>query len=199
MIINFAEHSANSTYHLLTQLIIPRPIAWVLTRNSEDAGEPYNVAPFSYFNAVASAPPLLMLSCAPKPDGQLKDTAVNILRDKQFVVHIPSQNQLASVQETAAPLPYGQSELTGSNLSTTGFAGSNLPRIARCPVAFNCQLYRTEVIGDAPQTLIFGEITAAYITDTAVNRDGKRLTIDSQQLSPLARLGAGRFAATLLM
>lgn len=192
MIIDLSKYSPNNTYHLITQLVVPRPIAWILTGNAD--GKSYNLAPFSYFNAVASDPPLLMVSFAPKPGGELKDTVKNCLRDEQFVIHLPNHEQSQAVQQTSTPLPYGESELSESKLALSSFAGSKLPRLSDCPVAFSCRLYHKQTLGNAPQTLIFGEIKHAYIDDKAVSVDGKRITVSSEQLSPLARLGKEKFA-----
>ena len=75
MEIDLDSLSANGVYHTLTRTVIPRPVAWVL---SENAGGDYNLAPFSYFNAICSDPPLIMISVGKKPDGSSKDTRVNI-------------------------------------------------------------------------------------------------------------------------
>ena len=90
MQLNFSDFSANQRYHLMTQTIIPRPIAWVLT-DSGDAS--YNLAPFSYFTAVSSKPALLMISVGKKPNGDNKDTLTNILKNKKMVIHIASDDQ----------------------------------------------------------------------------------------------------------
>ena len=66
MNLDFSTLSANQRYHLMTQTIIPRPIAWVLTDSNNGS---FNLAPFSYFTAVSSAPPMLMLSVGKKPNG----------------------------------------------------------------------------------------------------------------------------------
>ena len=60
-------------YHLMTQTVIPRPIAWVLTESGE---ADYNLAPFSYFTPVSSNPPLLMFSVGKKPTGEIKDLSL---------------------------------------------------------------------------------------------------------------------------
>ena len=69
MIIDFTQLPPASIYHTMTQTVVPRPIAWVLT--SHDNGQ-WNVAPFSYFNAVSSHPPLVSLSVGRKRDGSRK-------------------------------------------------------------------------------------------------------------------------------
>lgn len=192
MIIDLAEHSANAIYHLMTQTVVPRPIAWVLT----DSGEQnYNLAPFSYFTAVSSAPPLLMFSVGKKPDGERKDTVQNIKANPNMVIHIAAQTDANLVTQTAATLPHGESEVTENNIQLTEFYGFTLPRIENCAVAFACTLFDIKEIGDAPQTLVFAKIESLYLSDDVVETDQKgRDKIQADKISPLARLGGGEYA-----
>ena len=66
MILDLSQLKPAQVYFHMIQTLIPRPIAWVL---SEIEQGKYNLAPFSYFNAVCSDPPLIMLSVGKKPDG----------------------------------------------------------------------------------------------------------------------------------
>ena len=85
MIIQFADLKPLQRYHMMTQTIIPRPIAWVLTENDNGSS---NLAPFSYFTALCSDPALVVLSIGKKPDGSLKDTRhnpiANQIQNKMF-------------------------------------------------------------------------------------------------------------------
>jgi len=76
MELDISSLSPNQVYHTLIQSIVPRPIAWVLSENSDKS---HNLAPFSYFTAVSSDPALLMFSLGKRPDNNArKDTLVNI-------------------------------------------------------------------------------------------------------------------------
>lgn len=192
MIIDLQTFSPSATYHLLTQTVVPRPIAWVLTDNAD--GNSHNLAPFSYFTAIASDPPLLLFSAVVKDkSNEQKDTVINILREKRFTIHIATTEQMQAVQATANPLPYGESELLACNLSvcelTEGFM-----RLQTAPIAMACSLYETQTLGNAPQTLIIGQVHHTYIDDSCVSTDGQRITVNTTALSPLARLGLGQFA-----
>ena len=107
MIIDFAELSPSQAYFTMIQTVIPRPIAWVMSVNE---GGNYNLAPFSYFNAVCSDPPLLLISVGKKPDGSFKDTRVNIEQRKEFVVHVAHRGLLDELNDSSATLPYGESD-----------------------------------------------------------------------------------------
>ena len=132
MQLNFSDYSSSERYHLMTQTIVPRPIAWVLTESDKSNNQQsnYNLAPFSYFTAISSDPAILMISLTKKPDGGDKDTLINILKNKKMVIHIASDNQGELVTKTAATLAYGESELTEAGLTTTAFDGFSLPRLS---------------------------------------------------------------------
>lgn len=191
MNISLDNFSSSAVYHLMTQTVLPRPIAWVLTESSEDN---FNLAPFSYFTAVASNPPLLMFSVGRKPSGEMKDTVRNALENKKMVIHIPSIEQAMEVSQTAATLEHGESEVAASNIELVEFEGFHLPRVADCAVAFACSLYESKEIGDDPQTLIFAKIESIYVNPDYVKVDGERITVDAKKVSPLARLGNSQYA-----
>ncbi|MCW8945418.1 MAG: flavin reductase family protein [Sedimenticola sp.] len=193
MIVDLSELSTTDTYFAMTQAIIPRPIAWVLSENP--LGD-YNLAPFSYFNAVCSDPPLVMLSLGKKPDGTAKDTRVNIEARSSFVIHLPHVEQINRVNESSATLPAGVSEVSELGLELTDFPGSRIPRLADCRLAMACELYEIKELGPVPQALIFGRLTHLYIDDGVAEKDAKgRLKIHADRVNPLGRLGAREYFA----
>ena len=177
----------------MTQTIIPRPIAWVLT----DSGDQnYNLAPFSYFTAVSSAPPLLMFSVGKKPDGSAKDTTVNVKQNKNLVIHIANSDQSKAVTASAATLEHGESELLSTGLETVEFEGFSLPRLKDCQIAFACTLFETQELGETPQTLIFAKIEHIYINDEVINLDDKgRVKVLANKVNPLSRLGGSEYGS----
>lgn len=193
MILNPSEFSANQIYHIMTQSVIPRPIAWVLT---DSGNENYNLAPFSYFTAIASAPPLLMFSVGKKPTGEIKDTVRNVKSTRKMVIHIAQVDDAELVTKTAATLDHGESEVEINKIELTEFEHFDMPRVANCPIAFGCELYQTQEIGETPQTLVFAEIKQIYISDDTSIQDAKgRLKIEANKVAPLARLGGGEYSA----
>lgn len=191
MDIDVTELSQTQAYHLMTQMIVPRPIAWVLSEH--DNGE-LNLAPFSFFNAVCSSPPVLMLSIGRKSDGEQKDTFRNIAARKKFVVHIAHSAQASEVTLSAKELAAGESELELAGLETVPFADFPLPRLASARVAIGCELYRLDTIGDRDQNLVFGKIESVWIDDQYVALDGKgRVKICSDTLDALGRLGGSEY------
>ena len=191
-LINFSDILPPTRYQWMTQAVIPRPVAWVLTEN-EDGG--HNLAPFSYFNALASAPALLGFSVGIKPNGNTKDTLVNIRTRPYFVIHIGGMKNLPALNESAAPLPYGESEIQKQKLALENICdGFPLPRLRDAPLTFACHLHKEIALSDT-QSLIIGEILHLHIADHVIRKDSKgRVVIDAKQVNPIARLGAGQYA-----
>lgn len=196
MHLDLSSFSAAQVYHLMTQTIIPRPIAWALT---DSGNQVYNLAPFSYFTAVSSAPPLMMLSAGKKPTGERKDTVVNAEQTGKLVIHIAGQQDADLVTQTAATLAHGESEVRHNDIALTEFEGFVLPRVKQCDIAFGCSLYEIKEIGDTPQSLLFVKVEQVYLSDEVTAQDNKgRLRIDAAAVDPLARLGGGEYVGITL-
>lgn len=180
-------------YFNLIQSLVPRPIAWVLTQNSNQS---YNLAPFSYFNAVCSDPPLIMISLGPKPDGSLKDTLINIQERQYFSLHIAHSDLLPALNQSSATLAYGESELDGLDLELCEFAEHPLPRIKRCRVAYACERHEIHRIGNTAQHVVYGRINQCYFDDAVISVSDKgRIKLHADKLDPIARLGANEYAS----
>jgi len=191
--LNLDKLSPDRVYFTIIQSLIPRPIAWVLTQNSNQS---YNLAPFSYFNAVCSDPPLVMLSLGKKPNGDLKDTLVNIERNGFFTVHIAHGELLPALNQSSASLDYGESELDGLDLELCDFDQHPIPRIKSCRVAYACERFEIHSLGNTPQHIIYGKVNQCYFDDTVVtvNEQG-RVKLHANKLDPVARLGANEYAS----
>ncbi|OEF24108.1 flavin reductase family protein [Vibrio rumoiensis] len=187
MDINVAKNTEHSIYHLMTQTVIPRPVAWVLTESGDNN---YNLAPFSFFTPVCSEPPLLMFSVGNKPNGSMKDTANNAMRTHKMVIHIADMTLAKQVTQTSATLEHGDSELDANHLSLTEFKDFSLPRVKGCNIALGCSLYKTDTVGDNDQTLVFAQVEHIYINDSVIDDSNQsRLIVDALKVDPLGRLG----------
>lgn len=192
MYLDFNTLSPDQVYFQMIQSLIPRPIAWVLTQNRNQS---YNLAPFSYFNAVCSEPPLIMLSLGTRPDGSPKDTLVNIQERKFFSLHIAHRELLPALNQSSANLEYGQSELENLDLELCAFEQHPLPRIQTCRVAYAGECYQIHALGSGGQQIIYGKINHCYFDDSIVTvSDNGRIKLHADRLNPVARLGASEYA-----
>lgn len=191
MIIDSQKFSSDQLYFLLIQTVIPRPIAWVLSDNGNDS---FNLAPFSFFNAITSNPPILMISVGHKDDVARKDTWVNIEERSDFVVHLPSEDMAEDVVASSATLPHGVSEVEKLNLKLEKMEGMRLPKVVGPKIVFFCSKYAIHEIGNDPQGLILGEIKKIWVDDAIISEQKGRLIVDPLKLNPLARLGGSLYS-----
>lgn len=180
------QQSRRENYKLLIGTILPRPIAFVTSQNDEGV---VNAAPFSFFNIVATEPPLIGLSCIRKPGNVMKDTARNILEKKEFVVHIVSQDLVEKVNDTSIDFPPNQSEVEAIGFQMLPSEKIKVPRIADAKVQMECTLYQHLQLGKDQEgnpnaDFIIGQIVQFHIADE-IYEDGK---INLHKLNPVSRL-----------
>ena len=99
MDIDLTAHAPSERYHLLTQAVIPRPVAWILTADEKGLT---NLAPFSFFAPVCSDPATFVVSVGHKPDGNEKDTYNNLRTTGVCVVHIAAADQVEVLNQSSA-------------------------------------------------------------------------------------------------
>jgi len=187
MHIDMTSLNPTQVYATMTQTIVPRPVAWILTEN--DGGD-YNLAPFSYFNALSSDPPMVVISVGLKPDGGIKDTRHNLEQRQQCVIHIAHREMAASMTASSATLPH--SEVTELGLATAEMPGSSLPRLADCRIAYAAKHVDTKMIKS--QWIAFMELTDLYLADSVIAEDKKgRLKVLADRVDPIGRLGGGEY------
>jgi flavin reductase (DIM6/NTAB) family NADH-FMN oxidoreductase RutF len=177
------DPKANTTldnYKLLTNLVVPRPIAWVTSRNENNL---INLAPFSFFNAIGSDPLYLMISVGRAANGELKDTARNIQSIGEFVVNLVTEDLIGAMNISAADFPPEESELTAAGLRPAPSALISVPRIAEAHVSLECKLHCAQPLG--LYTLIIGQVVMFHVADHLV---GDRLHINN--FAPIGRLGS---------
>jgi flavin reductase (DIM6/NTAB) family NADH-FMN oxidoreductase RutF len=191
MLIDCNHDNTDQIYFLMIQLLVPRPIAWVISDNGNGT---HNLAPFSFFNAITSNPPILMISVGWKDEKTRKDTWVNIDERGHFVVNLPSSAEVQDVSNSSAVLPHGVSEIDQFHIPIEKLEGWPLPKVKDTKVAFFCEKYAIYEIGNDPQGMILGKINQIWVNDTNVSHDKDRIVIDPSKLDPLSRLGGNHYA-----
>ncbi|SOC42347.1 flavin reductase family protein [Ureibacillus acetophenoni] len=187
--INPKEISEYDVFKILKGTVIPRPIAFVTTISKENV---VNGAPFSYFNIVAPNPPMISLSVQ-RVNGELKDTAKNIYQTNEFVVHIVDRDNVEKINETAATLPYNQSELELAKLTQVKSEKVSVPGVKESKVRMECKLVKVIALGDEDPVcdLIIGEVVQFHLDEAVYEENGR---INAEALNAVSRLAGAEYA-----
>ncbi|GAA3213858.1 flavin reductase family protein [Microbacterium terregens] len=178
--------SERDAYRLLTGIVVPRPIAWITTRNVDGS---VNLAPFSAFVILANDPPLIGVSIGRK-GASLKDTARNIKRSGQFVVNSPHLSQSDLVHQSSQELPEAISEVEELGLGTLPSHSVDVPRLDGASISMECEFVQAIEFGRTKTELIVGEVRHIHVK-AGLLVDGK---IDTATLEPLGRVAGPRYA-----
>jgi flavin reductase (DIM6/NTAB) family NADH-FMN oxidoreductase RutF len=174
--------AAPIAYKLLAATVMPRPIAWVVTK---DAKGHVNAAPYSFFNVMGSAPPTVALGMLADPQRGFKDSARNILDTGEFVINLVPERLVDAMNVTSVDAPRGVDELALAGLVTTPSTHIIPPRISESPVAFECRTHTTVETGPH-QLVVIGQVIAVHIDDRFI-LDAERAHIDTPALDLVAR------------
>ena len=173
--------------------VVPRPIAWVTTRHPDGA---VNLAPYSFFNALASEPPMVMIAFnGYHADGGEKDSLHNIKASGDFVVNMVPLALQQAMNVTSGPHAHDVDELELAGLTAIESRLVKPPRVAEAPVHLECELFQEVELPcndpDSANRMIIGKVVGIHIDD-AVLVDGM---IDIDRIKPLARLGYQDYTA----
>jgi len=181
MIFNLTKDTKiNETYKLMSQTIIPRPIAWVVT---EDNGV-INIAPFSYFIGLSSNPASVLISVGHRADGTPKDTLNNIRNTKKCTICMVQESDLEPMHFSSKALDKELSEAEIFNIKTTTTVEGYPPIIKGVPTAYFCELNQEIELGGTTIPLVLN-VNEIFIDDKIVT-DKEKLTIS---FKPVARVG----------
>jgi flavin reductase (DIM6/NTAB) family NADH-FMN oxidoreductase RutF len=180
MNLTIADLDRGRAYALLTNLVVPRPIAWVTSQNTQGL---INLAPFSFFNMVGSAPPTVVIGVGDESPGQPKHTAKNIAATREFVVNLVTPELAAAMNITASDFPATISELDAAGLHAAPSQRVKVPRVAEAKASLECTLHSIQRIGG--NNVIFGEIVALHVDDAFIDA-----SLHIHDFTPVGRLGS---------
>jgi flavin reductase (DIM6/NTAB) family NADH-FMN oxidoreductase RutF len=189
MDIDLEKLTAGQRYKLMASLIVPRPIALITTLSDNGV---INAAPFSMFNMIGEDPPIVMVSINARDDATLKDTAVNIDRTGEFVVHISDEAMAQKMHRCGDYLPRDQSELAHAGLLTAPSHRVAPPRIVEAPAAFECTLF--EKLETASRQIFIGKVCWLHVRDGLVDLESCRVNLHDYW--PVGRFGGGLYTKT---
>lgn len=188
MVFSSDKISSTTAYKLLVSTVLPRPIAFVTTIDDKGCA---NAAPFSFFNAMGSKPPVIVLGFEPNSDGTRKDTPSNIEATKEFVVNIVDEPLSAQMSQCAASVPSSVDELAMTNLNVSPSITVKPPLIQESPVSMECKL-RNYLPLEGGGQIIIGEVIHFHVRDNLiVSLDPLRISSDS--LAPISRLSGSKY------
>lgn len=180
-------------YKLLIGSVLPRPIAFVSTKNTEGVA---NVAPFSFFTAICADP---MLVCfAPMirgTDGDKKDTLKNIESTKEFIINIVSEEICEQVNQAATDFAYGIDEFEMVGLTKIDGTTVNVPRVKESLVGLECELFELLHFGEnkGAGSLVIGKVVNVHVNDD-LYENGK---INTEKLNPVGRLAGHSYTKAI--
>lgn len=157
-------------------IVTPRPIGWVSTRGS--AGD--NLAPYSFFNAVADNPPQVVFA----PNGQ-KDSLANIRETGVFAVNIVEFAARDAMNATSVKLPLGTDEFAHAGVDKAECTAIPCPRVANAPATLECRMTQIITLGGRDNFLVLGEVSGIHLRDDCLV-DGR---FEVTRFQPLARGG----------
>ena len=175
---------------VLTGVIVPRPIAFVSSVSSEGI---VNLAPFSFFNAMAYDPATIVMGISRSAGWKEKDTLSNIEATGEFVVNVVVDDIAEAMNRTAAEFPADVDEFEIAGLTAKPSVKVRAPRVAESPVNMECKLNQVVEIGDGTNhAIVIGEILLMHVGDDIIS--GHR--INHQRLKPVGRLAGNMYCST---
>ncbi len=177
-------------------LVVPRPIGWI---SSLDAQGRSNLAPYSFFNAVAYTPPQVMFSgTGPHAEGGFKDSIHNIEQTGQFVCNLVTVALSEAMNLTSAAAPRDSDEFALAGLTKAPSHLVKPPRVAESPVHLECELEQIVDLAtvdpvNAPNRMVVGRVVGIHIDDLLLTEGH----VDMAKLRPVSRLGYMDYAPVL--
>lgn len=165
-------------------IVAPRPIGWISTRGA-DRSE--NLAPYSFFNAVAYAPPQVMFaSTGAKADrAGTKDSVANIRETDVFCVNIVAEAMIDAMNASAGGWPKETDEFALAGLGRAECETIPCSRVAGAPAALECRMSQIVQLAGRANHLVIGEVTGVHLRDDCLVAG----RFDVTRFRPVARLG----------
>ncbi|MCJ8324416.1 MAG: flavin reductase family protein [Rhizobiales bacterium] len=190
MLIDAKNASHDEMYKLLIGSVLPRPIAWV---GSRDANGVDNLAPFSFFNVASTNPPVVSISISNKPSGEPKDSLKNILETKYFSVSIVSHDMREIMHKCGTAFEAEVDEFTELDIKKAECRHIDAPKVAAAKVSFECKFRHLHEFGaQSASHLILADILYIEVDDEIIDYP----KIDMQKLDAVGRGSGPNYVTT---
>lgn len=185
--------SAGDAYRLMTDLVAPRPVAWVSTLDEEGRG---NLAPFSYYQAMCSSPPTVVLGLGWKGDGSPKDTLRNALARRELTISHVARPMAEVMNATSAAYAPEESEWEALDVKSVPSRVVRPPRVAGALASLECRVVHAVPLGrgrggSPSSTAVFAEVVHFHVRSDLIERDerGRLRPMDPARLASVGRMG----------
>ena len=181
MLLDYSDKRPAERYALMSQTIIPRPIAWVVTENNGVI----NIAPFSYFIGLSSEPATMLISVGHKRDGSPKDTLKNLRQSQKCTVCMVDEPLLEKMHFSSKELHEDVSEAELFDIPTQKIHEDFPPMVKGVPSAFFCEFYQELKLKGSKTVPMVVEIKHQFVDERCIT-DAEKPTI---AFDPVARIG----------
>lgn len=174
-------------------IVAPRPIGWISSLDSQGVA---NLAPYSFFNGVASAPPMIMFAVTGRKIGrehEVKDSLTNIRATGEFAVNLVGWDLRDAMNTSSGGYGPEEDEFVTSGLEKADCLTIRAPRVAAAPAALECVMHQIVDLPspkDYENSVVFGRVQAVHIRDEYLT-DG---IFDLEKVRPVARCGYKDYA-----
>ncbi|MWD27001.1 flavin reductase family protein [Aquicoccus sp. SCR17] len=170
-------------------IVTPRPIGWISSRSAAGVD---NLAPYSFFNALAYKPAQVMFSSTSAKEDQdgTKDSVANIRETGVFACNIVSYALRDAMNASSQLLPKDVDEFAHAGLEKAECETIACSRVAASPAVLECRLVEVIELRGEANRMVIGEVTGVHIDDACL-RDGR---LDVTLYQPLSRLGYRDYA-----
>lgn len=185
---DLSSTESRDNYKLLSGLVVPRPIGWIGTRRANGSN---NLAPFSFFNVVSSAPPVVLFSAGSHPD-RPKDSSTLAEETGEFTVNIVSEDVVEAMSVTSGSFSADDDEFGIAGLTAVSGSVVNAPLVAESPANLECRVAQIIELGNGRTRLVVGDVVAIHVESRVL--DGTR--VDNDALRAVGRMAGNTYIDT---
>jgi flavin reductase (DIM6/NTAB) family NADH-FMN oxidoreductase RutF len=170
------ENGHGLPHNPFNAIVAPRPIGWISTRS----GMGDNLAPYSFFNAVAYAPPQVVFA------GGMKDSIAAVAETGVFAVNIVARVQLEAMNATSAPYARGVDEFQRAGIAKAECQMIDCPRVQDAPATLECRSSQIITLQGGRDFLVIGTVLGVHLREDCLDAKGQ---FSPALFGQMARLG----------
>lgn len=182
MLLQTDQLDAAEIYNIMTQTVIPRPIAWIVTEDNRIV----NIAPFSYFCPLSSQPATVIVSIGKKEDGNPKDTLANIRKNQKCTICMVDQHNLEKMHFSSKSLNKCESEAEIFDIPTQKINEEYPCIVQNASVAYFCTLNQELNLGEGATVPVILNVNGIYVNENNITNTNNKHHI---HFDPVARIG----------